>query len=285
MVVSISARGHVALVAVFDAAERLHHHRRIHDADARDGQDRRLALERRIHQVLPVADRPADEVGTDAERVGVVDRRDQRHPLGGVRREFGRGLAVHEADRVRRGALGDLRGRRQLAGDEDRHDLVVVGDLPGIHRLQHAGGEHLLAQEILDVGDVVGFRLGHRLLRHRVGVERGHLQGEAEVLLHLLGDGVQVGYAGAELAQRHVLDLLRPDGGEPADGAAADRRTGELQRTASSELWAIDGDPACHDVLPLGRYAASNGRTMCAARAAAASAHRNGTWSEQDMGS
>ena len=54
MVLSISGLRHVALVDVFHRAERLHHHRRIHDADAGNVQDRGLALERRIDQVLPI---------------------------------------------------------------------------------------------------------------------------------------------------------------------------------------------------------------------------------------
>ena len=95
-------------------------------------------------------------------------------------------------------------------------------------------GKHLLDGEVFDVGDVVGVRLGHRALRHRVGVERGHLQGEAEVLLHLLGDGVEVRHAGAELAQRDVLDVLRPDGREPGDRAGAERGAGDAGARSSA---------------------------------------------------
>src|SRR5471030_709425 len=48
--------GHVALVAVFDDAGRLADHRGIHDADRGDVQDRGLALELRIQDVLPLGD-------------------------------------------------------------------------------------------------------------------------------------------------------------------------------------------------------------------------------------
>ena len=75
-----------------------------------DVEDRRLALEGGIDQVLPVADRPADQVGPDAERVGVVDGGDQRHPFGRAAwRILRRVRALDEAHRVRRGALRDLR--------------------------------------------------------------------------------------------------------------------------------------------------------------------------------
>ena len=75
-----------------------------------------LALEGRVHDVGPGGDLAADEVGADAERVGVVDGRHHRHPAG---RLLGEGLGVRrldEADRVRRGALRDDAVRRQLAG-------------------------------------------------------------------------------------------------------------------------------------------------------------------------
>ncbi len=126
MVLSISGFVMLPLSPYLMRAERLHHHRRVHDADTGDRQDRRLSLERRIHQVLPVADRPTDQVRPDAERVGIVDRGDQRHPFGRMRREFGRCLALDKPDSVRCGALGDGDAGRQFAGDEDRHDLVVI---------------------------------------------------------------------------------------------------------------------------------------------------------------
>jgi hypothetical protein len=69
----------------------------------------------------------------------------------------------------------------------------------------------------------------HRLLHHRIRVERGHLQGEPKILLHPVGYGVEIGHARAELAQCHVLDLLRPDGGETGDRAGADCDASQTQ--------------------------------------------------------
>ncbi len=81
MVRSISFLRHVALVGVLVEAHSLHHHRRVHDADRGDVQDRRLALELGVEQLGPGADRALDQVGADAQRVGVVDGGDQRHEL------------------------------------------------------------------------------------------------------------------------------------------------------------------------------------------------------------
>jgi hypothetical protein len=91
---------------------------------------------------------------------------------------------------------------------EERHDLVVIGELGDIQRLHHAGREHLLHDPVFDVGDVVAVRLGDGALRRRVGIERRHLERDAEVFLALLGDGVQVRNAGAELPKRDRV--LRP---------------------------------------------------------------------------
>ena len=126
-----------------------------------------LPLNAGSSEVLPLGDRPADEVRADAQRVGVVDRRHHREPLGRRLGELGALLAFHEAHGVRRGALRDDAVRRQLAGDEQRHDLVEVFELLGVHRLQHAAREHLLADPVFDVGDVVAVRLRHRRAARR----------------------------------------------------------------------------------------------------------------------
>ena len=74
--------GHVALVGVLDLAHRFADHGHVHDADGGNVEDRGLALELGVQQLGPCVDRPADEVGADAQRIGVVDRRDERHPAG-----------------------------------------------------------------------------------------------------------------------------------------------------------------------------------------------------------
>ena len=89
-----------------------------------------LALEGRVDDVGPGGDVAADEVGADAERVGVVDGR--HHASTSWSAALAKVLAVlrlDEADGVRRGALRDDAVGRQLAGDEERHDLVEVLEL------------------------------------------------------------------------------------------------------------------------------------------------------------
>ena len=122
--------GHVALVAVLDLAHRLADHRRVHDADGGDVQDRRLAPELGVEQLRPALDGAVDEVGPDAQGVGVVDGRHHRVPVRHPRRELLVARVLDEADRVRRGALRDLRGRGQPAVLEDPDNLVEVLDPP-----------------------------------------------------------------------------------------------------------------------------------------------------------
>ena len=121
---------------------------------------------------------------------------------------------------MRRGALRDDAVGRQLAGFEQRHDLVVIGQLLRIHRLDDAGRKDLLGDPVFDVGDVVAVGLRHGALGGGVGIGRRHLQRDAEVFLALIGDGVEVRDAGAELAQRDRV--LRPDGRKAGDGARTD---------------------------------------------------------------
>src|SRR5918994_2831218 len=232
--------GHVALVAVFHDAGRFADHRGIHDADRRDVEDRGLALELRIEDVLPVLDLAADQVGPDAERIGVVDCGNHGEPLGLALGELGRAGALEEAHRVRRRALGDHRIWLELAGGEDRHDLVEVLDLLDVHRLQRVRREDLLAHPVFDIADVERVGLRDDALHDGVGIERRHLQGDAQVGLALLGDLVDRRHAGAALAQGDVLVFLRPDHGEAGDGAAAHGRAGNacraLQDTAASKF-------------------------------------------------
>ena len=102
------------------------------DGNVEDGG---LALELGVEQFGPGADRALDQVGADAERVGVVDGRDQRHPFGRRLREFAGVLAVDEHHLLRRGALvADHLAVGQLALGEDRRDVVEFLDLLGVHR-------------------------------------------------------------------------------------------------------------------------------------------------------
>jgi hypothetical protein len=117
--------------------------------------------------------------------------------------------------------------------------------------LQDAGREHLLDRKVFYIRDIVGFRLRYRLLDDCIGIESCHLQREAQVLLHLFGDCVQVGDTGPELPQRHVLDVLRPDHGESADRIASGRHAGgsgsrlRQQGTASDTTISDGGHHGC----------------------------------------
>ena len=189
-----------------------------------------LPLNFGVEDVLPRIDLATDQVGPDTERIGVVDRRHNGEPLGLVLGELGRARTLHEAHRARRRTLGDDAVGLQLAGGEDRHDLVEQLDLLDVHRLQRVGAEDLLDHPVFDVADIEGVRLRHDALHDRVGIERRHLERDAEVGLALLRDLVDRRYAGAALAQHDVLVVLRPDHREAGDGAAADGRAGDPGR-------------------------------------------------------
>jgi len=81
-------------------------------------------------------------------------------------------------------------------------------------------------------------------LRGGVGIGRRHLQRDAEICLALLGDGIEVRHASAELAQRDVR--LRPDGREARDGAGAggkaDRRRTRFEQRAAGDACLLVGD-------------------------------------------
>ena len=57
-----------------------------------------------------------------------------------------------------------------------------------------------------------------------------------EVLGGLFGDGGDRGDRRAGVLQHDVLDVLRPDGGEPGNGARSDRGAGGLQQPAAGEM-------------------------------------------------
>ncbi len=216
--------GHVALVGIFDVAHGFHDHRGIHDADRRDVRDRRLALELRVHDIGPGRDFTADQIRTNAERIGIVDRRHHGEPLGLFLGEFLVARLFDEADRMRRRALGDHAVRLQLAVLEQRHDLVVIFQLLHIHRLDDAGRIDLLEDPVFDVGNVVGVRLRDGALGSCIRVGCGHLERDAEIRLALFGNRIEVRNAGTELADRDRV--LRPDGREAGNGPRTGSKTG-----------------------------------------------------------
>ena len=74
--------GHVALVAVLDQVGALEAERGVHDADRGHVEDGGLALVLGVDQLLPLGDGLVDQVGPVADRVGVVDLRQEGRPLG-----------------------------------------------------------------------------------------------------------------------------------------------------------------------------------------------------------
>ena len=90
---------HVALVAVLDQAGAFKAERGIHDADRGHVEDRRLALDiSGLIRLLPLGDLVTDEIGAVADRVGVVDLRQERRPFGDAVVQFGRvGFAIYIA--------------------------------------------------------------------------------------------------------------------------------------------------------------------------------------------
>ena len=226
---SISLPRHVALVGIFVFAGRLDHHCGVHDADRGDVEDRRLALELGVQKLGPRVDGALDEVRPDAERVGVVDGRDEGDPFRRRRREFRRMRALDEHDLLGRGALiaNDL-AVRQLALGEDRRDIVEFFDLLGVHRQDVAGRHKLLQAEVLGVQNVERVRLRDHALGYVVGGGDDVLDGDPSLFLDLFGHIVRLVDRGAEVSQ-HLL-FLRPDGRKAGDRAGACGGAGEAGR-------------------------------------------------------
>ena len=148
----------------------LDHHRGVHDADRRNVEDRGFALEFGIQQFGPRCNRPLDQVRPDAERIGIVDRRDQRHEFGWRGRELLGVRALEIKHLPRRGALStDLLAVRQLAFGEDGGDIVELLDLPGVERENIARRHQLLQREIFRIEHVKRIRLGDHTFGHIVG--------------------------------------------------------------------------------------------------------------------
>ena len=214
--------GHVALVAVLDVAPGFERHGGVHDADLGHVDQRGLAGELGIEQLVPVLDRPLDQVGPKAQRVGVVDGRDRGRVAG---RPLGERLVARlldVLDLVGVDALArDLAAVRILALGEDRHDLVPPLVLLEVDRLDDAARHRVHQEEELGIGDVEGFRLADQPVQERGVVGGLHLDLEAQVLARLAGDVDDRRVGAADLEQRHVLDVLRPDRREAGERARA----------------------------------------------------------------
>ena len=97
--------------------------------------------------------------------------------------------------------------------------------------MQVACTPHLLKREVFDIGNIEALWLRYDTLRGGVGVQRCHLERDAKVLFGLLSNIIDVGYAGPELAQGYIFDVLRPNHRKAGDGATADRSTCDCSAT------------------------------------------------------
>ena len=148
-----------------------------------------LPLNSGFEQVLPVRRSAADQVGPDAERVGVVDGRDAAQELGRLRGE-GLGIIGFEIQHlVRQGALcRDLASVGVLALGEDRYRLIPPLVFVQRDRLHDVAANHIVLSKEFGVGDVDGFRLVDQTVDQGVMVDGLHLHLEAEILGGLLAD-------------------------------------------------------------------------------------------------
>ena len=204
---------------------------------------RGLALELGREQLLPLLDLAADQIGPDAERVGIVDLRHQRGVVG---RSLGDGGGIggrRILHFVRQRALaGDVAAVRIFALGEQRYDLVPVLDLGDLDALHDAARKHLLHGPVFEVGDVDGGRLGDDAVDQRVAVDALHLDGEAQVLARLAGDVDDGGIGRPDMVEGDVLEVLRPERRKAGDRTRPDRRAGD-RRTA------LQNGPPGHLVL------------------------------------
>ncbi len=177
---------------------------------------------------------PADRLAVLADPTDdlLVVRRAARE-----RGQAGRAVGVDERRAERRVAVAERTARRrgvELAVGEQLVELVPAPDLPGVDRLQRAGGpdEQRLVVVAAEHVERVGRRDGD--LRLLLGGGEDRLDGEAELLRGLLGD-----------VRSRELDTEREHAQRPGELAARRRlgRGGTGQRTGSSCGGDADGPP------------------------------------------
>ena len=223
--------GHVALVLVVDEPGGGERAGGVEHAGAGEAVQRGLALELRRQQIGPGGDRAPGQVGADAERVGIVKRRDVGDPLGVLAGELA-GIAGRVDMEDFRGieAVAALGAVIEDALGEDRHDLVVIGDLLLVDRLEVPRRPQDRDVRRTVAEDLPGVGLGRAAGEQRVAVERVHLDLEGQLRIDLVLEHLVVVGRVADLADDDILDVLRPDRREAGDRAAADREAGRRGR-------------------------------------------------------
>ncbi len=192
--------GHISFVFVLVLTQRLDHHRRIHDADGRNVEYRCLAFEFRIEQFVPVAYRATDQIRPDAESIRVINRRNQRQPVG---------LLACEVAIVLGRKVHDLDGRGPLVTDllavdltlgKDRSDIVGLLDASSVHTLQVSGRHNLLHHPDLGLENIETVRLRDGRLHDIVGCQRYVLNIDSGIFPELVRNAGILRHRGAGVA-------------------------------------------------------------------------------------
>ncbi len=220
--------GHVAFIAVLDQVSALETECGVHDADRRHVKDRGLALVFGIEQILPFGHRMIDQIGPVADRVGVVDLRQECRPVGDAVVQIGRirFLDVHRF--IGRDALTRNLLPVEFALGENRQEIVEFLDLLDVDALDHAALGSEFGLPALEIRDIHGVRLGDEAIDRRRGVEVLHRDLEAEIFGGLVANRLHHGVGDADVAKLDVLDLLRPNHG-CADHARSGGRAGDCR--------------------------------------------------------
>ena len=259
--------GHVALVTVLKLAIGLEGLRGVHEADLREGDEGRLAGKLRIDQLGPGIDGAADQVGPDAESVGVVKHWVVGDPLGRASLDEVGGVdARGVGHRARVLAIAEPSVRPDLARRLVEVDhRVPLGQLGGVPSLEVTGRPHELHQHVGRLEEVARVGLGQR-----AGLDRWNLGGrlpdlEVESLVGHVLERLHVGDRHADGADGDVLDVLRPYGREPAAKLSCRGNTGHGRRSlehraAAHARLALVATGLAHAFLP--RLRSSNARPV-----------------------
>ena len=217
--------GHVAFVAVFDQVGAFKAQSRIHDADRRHIEDRRLALEFGIDQILPFRHLMPHQIRTVADRVRVVDLRNVGQPFGDAIVQFG-GIGLFNIERfVRRDSLTRNLVTIQFTLGEDGEEIVELLDLLGLDTLDHPALGRQLGLPAFEVRDVDAVRLGDEAIDRGRCIKVLHRYLETKVLGRLIADCLHNRVRHADVTQFDVLDFLRPDRWKARDGVRSHGRS------------------------------------------------------------